>query len=69
LIFADNLSRTWKQVTHFAPQADGRDQSETPAEMVAPVDLSELPTELLGDEELIRDERGVRLAAPVEEAD
>ncbi len=69
LLFADNLARTWKQVTHHAPfSTDGPIEESTVVETPS-VDLADLPPELLGDEEIIRDERGVRLAAPVEEAD
>lgn len=63
LLFGDNITRTWKQITGF--------QSGS-GKPVAPVDSTpvhlppqELPQAALGSgEELIRDERGVRLARP-----
>ncbi len=69
LIFADNLTRTWEQVVAFqvdAPAAvDGPQQ--TPA--ASPVELPELPDDILDTaDNVIRDERGVRLARD-EEAD
>ena len=46
-----------------------RAESST-APVAVPIDLPEVPVSLLtGDERLIRDERGVRLAREVEEAD
>ncbi len=70
LMFADDLARTWSQVTQHAPDPEASEtnfEEESPSP--PPADLSELPPELLGDEEIIRDERGVLLAAPEEEAD
>ncbi len=67
LVFADNLSRCWNQIIHFEPSA-AAEPSTVP--VAAPIDLPEVPVSLLtGDERLIRDERGVRLAREVEEAD
>ncbi len=68
LMFADNLSRCWKQIVHFEPAGE---TTAVPAQTTAaPIDLPEAPVSLLsGDERLIRDERGVRLAREVEEAD
>ncbi len=68
LIFADDLSRCWKQIVHFEPSGEADDRPTPPA--VAAIDLPQAPVSLLaGDERLIRDERGVRLAREVEEAD
>ncbi len=67
LVFADNLSRCWNQIIHFEP-SDASESSTAP--VAVPIDLPEVPVSLLtGDERLIRDERGVRLAREVEEAD
>jgi cyanophycin synthetase len=72
LIFADNVTRCWKQIIYF-----GRDPSavaaatSAPSEPVPPDDLP--PLDDLGrlplGGNLIRDERGVRLARDPEEAD
>jgi cyanophycin synthetase len=62
LIFADALTRSWKQVTKFRPEGTAPVRKQTVA---APV--LEAPTLLEDDyspalEGLVRDERGVRLA-------
>jgi cyanophycin synthetase len=65
LVFGDNISRSWSQITNFesgdAP-ASSLTRGEGPA--AVPLDLEDpLPPDLdLGDAEIIRDERGVRLA-------
>jgi len=67
LIFADNLARGWKQITHFEADTEMTPSEPPPA---TAVQLSEPPAEVLRtDDELIRDERGVRLARIHEEAD
>jgi cyanophycin synthetase len=66
LIFADNLGRSWKQVVGFESGISGRRESveiETVTELPSP------PASIPDDEELIRDERGVRLARLEEESD
>jgi cyanophycin synthetase len=74
LLFADALSRTWKQVIHFQPQAaaPAGDSSARAAEVPAAAPL-EVPAAAMASLEdrnlLIRDERGVRLAREVETAD
>ena len=62
LVFADAITRTWKQVIHFRP--DSQEPTlpvapSTPHRLVAADDF-ELATD--ADVPLIRDERGVRLA-------
>jgi len=60
LVFADAITRSWKQIIHFRP-----DVAEAPAPAPAPVavEAPQVPAAALGDQDLlIRDERGVRLA-------
>ncbi len=62
LVFGDNLNRTWKQIQDFVPGENARRQEPTtsPVEM----DLGKFADlGLDGGVELIRDERGVRIAA------
>ncbi len=67
LIFADNLTRGWKQVIHFESDIEVPEEIETPS---AAVSLQAPPPEAFPlDDDLIRDERGVRLARVHEEAD
>ena len=66
LILADNVTRSWKQIIYFQP---GEDVGSSPAERP----VVEIPEALLGqfslaeDLELIRDERGVRIAREAED--
>jgi len=59
LIFGDQISRTWDQITHFSPEV-----AETPSRepATAPsLDIPDVPS--LGTwDSLVRDERGVRVA-------
>jgi cyanophycin synthetase len=60
LVFADAITRSWKQIIHFRP-----DVAEAPAPALVPVavEAPQVPAAALGDQDLlIRDERGVRLA-------
>ena len=67
LIFADNLTRGWKQIIHFEADTELIPSAPAPATSVR---LPQPPAEVLPtDDELIRDERGVRLARIHEEAD
>lgn len=62
LIFADNVTRGWKQIINFKPATEG---GATDRPKSAARDLSDLPSFSEGDlllQELVRDERGVRLA-------
>ena len=65
LAFGDDIERSWSQITEY--QA-----SETPERALEPERRVEPASDLVphftfdGDEELIRDERGVRLAKVVE---
>ncbi len=65
LIFADALSRSWKQVTHFQPQA-----LPPPVERLHPVfvEAPSPPEPVFSDgDAVVRDERGVRLARETED--
>jgi cyanophycin synthetase len=68
LLFADALTRTWKQVVHFVPEAGAPARAEAAA---APaVALPAMAAVNLEDEQpLVRDERGVRLAREAETPD
>jgi len=61
LVFGDSIARTWKQIIHFRPDGRGAAAAASPAarvEVTTPGPGAELPD----SEQLIRDERGVRLA-------
>jgi cyanophycin synthetase len=68
LLFADALTRTWKQVINFKP-----DSAPAPPERVRPVaaitvpDLPAVEVPSLNGDTLVRDERGVRLARETED--
>ncbi len=67
LIFADAIQRGWKQVIHFSPEVDRREAS-SPGPPPASYEPQELPELAFADhEDLIRDERGVRLARDAED--
>ncbi len=70
LLFVDAIARSWRQIQEF--QAEESDGDSQEAEPFHPVDLTAFggfqDFALDADVELIRDERGVRIAA-VEEAD
>ena len=62
LIFGDNVTRGWKQIINFTPAPDV--ETAAKPKVVAP-DPSDLPSFSEGDlllQDLVRDERGVRLA-------
>jgi len=68
LIFADNLARTWKQVTQFRPDSANAVTAEDG--MGHRFDLPELSDHVVEPEDrVIRDQRGVRLAREEEESD
>jgi cyanophycin synthetase len=67
LVFGDSIARTWKQIIHFSP--DGRGATPAPpagvkVEVSSPASSAD---ELPDAEQLIRDERGVRLAREVDD--
>lgn len=73
LIFADSIGRTWKQIQDFqsdeAPEQEGSSSTPHAVDLSDFLDSSGLKELGLGGEmELVRDERGVRVAV-IEEAD
>jgi cyanophycin synthetase len=65
LIFADALTRSWKQVIRFRPDGAPATAAARPAEPAAAAPVVEAPLEAsapLSLEGLIRDERGIRYA-------
>jgi cyanophycin synthetase len=76
LVFADALVRSWKQITKFRPAGAAAAPVIARSEALAPPpSFAAEPTPGVGDgqpatfslEGLIRDERGVRLAAEVDD--
>jgi cyanophycin synthetase len=67
LLFADGLTRTWKQVINFHPDAapSAADRTRTAPAIVPELPSVEVPS--LNGDALIRDERGVRLARETED--
>jgi cyanophycin synthetase len=62
LVFSDILGRTWKQITEFLPGEEARPKEpQTPPGEVVIGSFADLGLD--GSVELIRDERGVRIAA------
>lgn len=67
LIFADQVSRTWKQVVNFRPEsATPVERAPRPVPVEPPPPAEPLPADL---ESLVRDERGVRIAREPEAED
>lgn len=61
LIFADDISRTWEQITSFSPTDAPSELTSTHGTVV--LEPEEIPEAAFGlGDHLIRDERGVRLA-------
>ena len=69
LLFADALTRTWKQVINFKPDtAPVRAPDRVRAAVPLPVpDLPAVEVPSLNGDALVRDERGVRLARETED--
>jgi cyanophycin synthetase len=61
LVFADAITRSWKQVIHFKPDGTRPAEERLAALRATPVELPDLA--FVGTGELVRDERGVRLLA------
>jgi cyanophycin synthetase len=67
LVFADVISRSWKQIIYFKPERDEGKAEEKPMRRTQ-VPLTEAPADALpAGAELIQDERGVRLARPTDD--
>ncbi len=68
LVLGDNIKRTWKQIIYF--NAAGREAEQAqPTARAAAADADEPDFKLDASIELVRDERGVRIAREVEESD
>jgi cyanophycin synthetase len=63
LIFVDAISRGWKQVTHFQPEAGMVTEKPRPTYVEVPV----APEPMVLEGELVRDERGVRIARDLDD--
>jgi cyanophycin synthetase len=69
LIFGDKVKRSWKQIISFSPEAK-TGTVESPAKPQAAPERPVVPDLAIGEgQELISDERGVRIAREKEEAD
>ncbi len=67
LIFGDNITRCWKQIINYKPDPAA---GPTPQPPPAALDIGDLPSFSEGDlmlRDLVRDERGVRLAREEED--
>jgi cyanophycin synthetase len=68
LVFADAISRSWKQIIYWKPDADDaqrarqRPSSAPPPPLGSPITTGKRITEAFAGESVIHDERGVRLA-------
>jgi cyanophycin synthetase len=69
MIFGDDITRTWKQITNF--EAEGSRTNGSDENKAAQSFVEEDPQAFTLDagEELIRDDRGVRIARNEEEGD
>ena len=69
VIFGDDIKRCWKQVAGYEVGESGRRKSETRTLVESFVEEDPEAFRLDADMELIRDERGVRIARLDEESD
>jgi cyanophycin synthetase len=69
LILGDNIKRSWKQIIYFKTDDDGVAEKSEPTPSAASVAAAEDAEEfrLDADMELVRDERGVRIARETED--
>jgi cyanophycin synthetase len=67
LLFADALTRTWKQVINFRPDAAPSVADRARAAPAVVPDLPPVEVPSLNGDALVRDERGVRLARETED--
>ncbi len=66
LIFGDSLTRTWKQIVYFSPDVSTAEMEADAGSGVA-TPVVDLPHLDFGDGDLVRDDRGVRLARDTED--
>ncbi|MCB1032914.1 MAG: cyanophycin synthetase, partial [Acidobacteria bacterium] len=66
LIFGDSLTRTWKQIIYFSPEVTAEPSASAPGSGL-PTPVVDLPKLEFDDGDLVRDERGVRLARETED--
>ncbi len=70
VIFGDDVTRCWKQIINFEFSGESQSHPSEPSPMVSSIQSDPQAFALADDDRLIRDERGVRLAArDVEDAD
>ena len=67
LLFADALTRTWKQVINFKPDGTPPKPVERVRAVIRVPDLPAVEVPSLNGDALVRDERGVRLARETED--
>jgi cyanophycin synthetase len=67
LLFADGLTRTWKQVINFRPDTAPPPPERPRAAAITLPDLPAVEVPSLNGDTLVRDERGVRLARETED--
>ncbi len=67
VIFGDEVHRCWKQIIHFQPSGTKAQADKESAPKVSSIQADPQAFELDADDRLIRDERGVRLAAREDE--
>lgn len=67
VVFGDEVHRSWKQIIHFKTSEEQSTASDQKPAKVSSIMANPQAFELQDEDRLIRDERGVRLAARVDE--